>query len=520
MKGRFFLFWLLSGSLTACGGGSDSNSNSDTQTLGGLQGAELKLDGSYFESKTVTATLTHPNSEVLSDARISFQWFDEAGAIWGADSNKIQLTASDIDKNIYATATVSIDGKDARQFTSPSFTVESKIDLLTFFDESYRMQISLGAAENDAWAVPESPWAASGDDYIPTAVSDGKGNIIVAWQSEYSPDFGGEYDIVYSRSTDNGQTWSERSLLNAADTNDSESDEDVSLATDGNGTWVAVWSSNEDINGAGTDSDIVFVVSTDNGETWTTPNWLNDYAMSETKQDWQPRVKVFDNHWIVVWVSNFDLDGGISSDRDILFSYSDDKGVSWSSPEYLNSAAQSDLASDADYFPELDINANGIGAAIWSAHHGDDDLDIYAAITSDFGKTWSTSQRLNSYGATDGTTHHDYARHIEVSSTGKIVASWEGENPANGTDSDAYYSFSEDTGMTWAVEQTLNTDASLDNTQEEFVQISTDNSGSWYGLWSDAAGGLWMRRSNDLTNWSDAAKLSSDNEEGFEFLIH
>ncbi|HEO71013.1 MAG TPA: exo-alpha-sialidase, partial [Candidatus Hydrogenedentes bacterium] len=77
------------------------------------------------------------------------------------------------------------------------------------------------------------------------------------------------------------------SLLNAGGmaVGDTGDDTDPSLATDGAGVWVAVWSSVEDLDGSGTDADIFVARSTDNGATWDMPDLLNSFALGDTGED-------------------------------------------------------------------------------------------------------------------------------------------------------------------------------------------------------------------------------------------
>ena len=53
------------------------------------------------------------------------------------------------------------------------------------------------------------------------------------------------------------------------------------MATDGNGNWVAVWTSSADINGYGSDPDILSARSSDDGATWSDPIAVNHFAATE-----------------------------------------------------------------------------------------------------------------------------------------------------------------------------------------------------------------------------------------------
>ena len=101
------------------------------------------------------------------------------------------------------------------------------------------------------------------------------------------------------------------------------------VATDGAGTWVAVWRSTDTLGGkVGDDPDIFFARSFDEGQTWTDPRAITTNAGSDSGKDWLPRLATDDGSiWIVVWPSNDPLEGTIGHDFDILFARSTDGGA-------------------------------------------------------------------------------------------------------------------------------------------------------------------------------------------------
>jgi len=60
------------------------------------------------------------------------------------------------------------------------------------------------------------------------------------------------------------------------------------LTTDGAGNWVAVWRSEDDTGGIGGDWDILFARSTDNGATWSAAAPLNRLTIIWTTQSPAP----------------------------------------------------------------------------------------------------------------------------------------------------------------------------------------------------------------------------------------
>lgn len=112
------------------------------------------------------------------------------------------------------------------------------------------------------------------DDLAPRATTDGSGNWIVVWHSNENLGgvTGGDNDVFLSRSTNNGSSWSPVAVLNVNAGTDAGADSFPDIVTDRNGVWVAVWQSNDTLGGTiGTDWDILVSRSTNNGITWTAP---------------------------------------------------------------------------------------------------------------------------------------------------------------------------------------------------------------------------------------------------------
>ena len=96
---------------------------------------------------------------------------------------------------------------------------------------------------------------------------------------------GTDYDILVSRSTNNGATWTAPAALNTNAATDSGATH-PQVTTDGTGNWVAVWQSTDTLGGTiGTDGDILVSRSTNNGATWTAPAALNTNAATDSGDD-------------------------------------------------------------------------------------------------------------------------------------------------------------------------------------------------------------------------------------------
>jgi len=133
----------------------------------------------------------------------------------------------------------------------------------------------------------------SGNDEVPQITTDGIGNWIAVWDSSDSlgGTIGGDFDILVARSTDNGATWTAPAALNTNAASDSGQDFEPQVTTDGIGNWVAVWLSSDTLGVTiGTDFDILVSRSTDNGATWSAPAALNTNAGSDSGTDEFPQV--------------------------------------------------------------------------------------------------------------------------------------------------------------------------------------------------------------------------------------
>ena len=96
-------------------------------------------------------------------------------------------------------------------------------------------------------------------------------------------------DIAVARSTDDGVTWTAPAALNADASTDLGNDGGQEVATDGLGTWVAVWHSND--FPAENDFDINVARSTNGGATWVGEADLNTNAASDAGGDFFSTVR-------------------------------------------------------------------------------------------------------------------------------------------------------------------------------------------------------------------------------------
>ncbi len=321
--------------------------------------------------------------------------------------------------------------------------------------------------------------------------TDGAGHWVAVWHSSDSlgDRIGRDWDILVSRSLDNGATWSKQEPLNRNAAVDSGEDLSPVVKTDEAGTWIVAWSSDETFGGVfGRDRDLFVVRSTNNGRTWSYPAPLNGNAASDWGADSEVRlVTDGSGKWVAVWTSTDTLSNRIGGDGDILVARSADNGATWTAPEPLNTNA----ATDDGFDTSADIVTDGSGRwiAAWSA--GDSrgaslgmDRDILIARSDDAGATWTDPAPLNSSATSD--SNSDWSPRLASDGRGHWVAVWTSNDSLGdsiGVDRDVLMSRSSDNGNSWSPARALNLNAAVDSREDASPTIVTDGVGHWLVAW-------------------------------------
>jgi hypothetical protein len=308
---------------------------------------------------------------------------------------------------------------------------------------------------------------------------------------------GTDRDILVSRSTDAGGTWTAPAPLNTNAALDFGGDFVPQVTTDGAGNWVAVWYSSENLGAAiGFDADILVSRSNDGGETWTVPAVLNTDAGSDSGDDYDPQVTTDGaGNWVAVWYSNDSLGDTIGTDSDILVSRSADAGGTWTAPAPLNSNAGSDLGKDA--LPQVTTDGAGNWVAVWQSTDSlggtiGTDYDIFVSRSVDAGGTWTVPAPLNTDAGSD--SGGDGYAQVTTDGAGNWVAVWWSTDSLGGTigiDRDNLVARSTDAGVTWTAPAPLNSNAGSDSGGDAYPQVTTDGAGNWVAAWqsNDSLGG-------------------------------
>jgi hypothetical protein len=299
-----------------------------------------------------------PDSHGGLDAEVWISRSIDNGATWNAGVKFASNAATDLEND--SRPRIATDG--AGNWMAVWFTTDPVNDDA---DLMFTTSIDNGVTWSPvAWVDPLAPFETQ-DDNMPDVATDGAGVWIIAYNNNptgnstgrsrmlRSDDFGatwaapiqvgtnlgvGALDIessgpgvfasvyaglnaVVSRTGDGGLTWSSvpvsGQLLSAQHR--------AHIATDGVGGWVAVWSTNSDPDETvGPDADIAMSRSSDDGENWTSPAFLNLDAGTDDP-DWQndewPGIGTDGaGTWIVGWRRESLPD---ETDQDILFARSE-----------------------------------------------------------------------------------------------------------------------------------------------------------------------------------------------------
>lgn len=296
------------------------------------------------------------------------------------------------------------------------------------------------ASWSPARALSSTASASQLNDRVPRIATDGNGVWIVAWESfESAISFDSDTDLLYSRSTDDGLNWSNPKVLNKPAIFDGTHDTEVEIVTDGLGVWIAAWKRAPTLVGGGPDWDVLYARSVDAGQTWSASAPLNSNAATDAYNDWGPKLAADGRGiWVAVWISNEDIDGRIGTDSDVLFARSVDGGVSWSDPASLVLTSLSDTA--ADDRATISTDGQGHWAVAWQSRldrlgNLGGDREILISVSLDEGRSWRTPVALDPDAPFD--TGNDRGPSLGTNRRGDWICVWESlDKPGSPTGED------------------------------------------------------------------------------------
>lgn len=355
--------------------------------------------------------------------------------------------------------------------------------------------VSRSSDDGETWSPATAAMAVAATDGTDSdsspEVAEGAGVFVSVFSSDSTlgGTVGNDRDILFTRSTDNGATWSAPALLNSGGTTDDafELDGQPALATDGAGRWLVVWQHNTLGGMNPTGFRVYYAYSTDGGQTWSAQQTLGGLQAGAGVGNGQGTTVVWTGTaFVAAWGSSEDL-GGNGADGDILTSVISVPTFTASPAALLNDSGATDTSTESDQYPVLTAN----GSTVVAAWHSKADVagagadrDIFVSRSTDGASTWSAAAPLASNAASDTGEDSNVAMAHDGST---FLAVWDSTDPLGKlakSDADIFVSRSEDSGLTWSEVAVLATTAAKDKGADVEPAIAVNPStGSWALAW-------------------------------------
>ena len=232
--------------------------------------------------------------------------------------------------------------------------------------------------------------------HIPAIATDNQGTLYVSFCLHDHNQSDGHHEIYFSKSTDNGDSWSEpRNLSNNPLFHSDYPAINIDYQNNINLTY---WQNVKD--GART----FFIKSDDGGNNWSSPrNINNDY--DNIVMGMCPIISDSTGKLYVVY--SIEPNPG-----DVFITTSIDGGNSW-----INRKNISHSSGDS-YMPKIAMDHQGVLHVVWY-DNSQGIYDIYISHSSDGGATWTDPQNLSN------STESSFAPSIDIDSNGKIYIVWD-----------------------------------------------------------------------------------------------
>jgi len=331
--------------------------------------------------------------------------------------------------------------------------------------------------------------------------TDGNGNWVAVWCSDDSlgGSIGNDDDVLIERSSDGGVTWSTPAPIDPNAASDGGASQQRGLvATDRAGVWLATWSD------LGPAQSTFASRSLDNGATWSAP-----VASFGIRVGIAGLFGLGSGNWLAIAGTNDDLGGTIGTDADLVALRSADDGATWSAPVLVNTDAGTDGGADS----RVSVATDGAGTfvVVWNR----DDVAVLAATSTDSGLSWSAPVTVSADG---------FSPRIATDAAGKWIVVWDSDDDLGGTigsDDDILYSVSTDSGATWSAAAAVDPNADMDTGTDFFAEVATDGSGTWYVAWSISGADIGFsdkkgpdiaisRSTDDAQTWTPPAALNTN----------
>ena len=257
-----------------------------------------------------------------------------------------------------------------------------------FNADSGQWEIKFSASSNSgsSWSDPEviSSSDTSIDSFAPSVVASGN-EVLVSWKEEYDGSLLNS-NIVVRNSKDNGDSWS--SIVEITEGDGTQFYPEMSYSND---RYHIVWHA-QDKDGTTTGYTIEYAYSEDTGDSWTratirNPPTVNDYC-------WDPTISIDEDNVYVAWQDDDDWDGDGIYDWDVLFIMSDDNGDTWSDPTLIVDSGSDN--NNYYTFPAVASLDGFVYVSYQEYNTSTNDYEHRFTLSQDYGSTWSSTFPISS----------------------------------------------------------------------------------------------------------------------------
>jgi hypothetical protein len=270
------------------------------------------------------------------------------------------------------------------------------------------MHITHSTDGGETWSSQYNLSSSGGDSWNPSLAVNQEGHVYAAWRDESV----GVSDIVVSKSTDNGQSWSP-----AVNVTINPSGAYLPrLAIDGSGVVYLLWAESNNIQ---------FSKSSDGGASWIPQKTLSTPV---SFHNFPALCSDSEGNLVAAWIR----DSGNTAE--IQFCMSNDGGNSWSTPITIAQNAGN------SYSLSLGRSENGAVFAAWENVNPPQTYDVFLTYSIDGGETWSQTMNFSD------DENNAYSAGVAVDAAGNVVVIWDSEGQQGGI----HLRRSIDSGNSWS----------------------------------------------------------------------
>ncbi|MBS7623782.1 hypothetical protein KEJ39_08980 [Candidatus Bathyarchaeota archaeon] len=313
--------------------------------------------------------------------------------------------------------------------------------------------------------------------------------VHVVWEDSSVAD-GGSRGIMYIRSVDGGETWSDSVRITGVEADPRDPD----VAAYGDYVYI-VWEDRRDF--ATTGSDIYMRRSGDGGVTWEPEQRL----VTNKANQWDPRVAAYGEYLHLTWLDERNM---AEANYDIYYRRSATSGRTWDDEQRLTSNPyiqwRQSIAACGDYVYVVYEDYRD-----WHYPPGSSrGVLAYYARSVDTGASWSTENKLPTNGS--------WQLYPDVAATGNdvYIAYTDGRDFSK-SKLDIWLIHSRDNGESWSEETRVTDDPAI----QEYPRIATSSRGVEV-VWQDhrnmkeSGMDIYCRSRLYGGDWEDPSRLTED----------